>query len=133
MFFLNTAITIGFTQPVYTFNEGIDFFSEIPIIKGNNQKSEITFTVRISLSFGNSANNAALNVDFIAAEVQRKDCEPDEQSILFVFEVIDDVEMETAESFDVELSLAEENLLVSMLEALSLMVLLSLVEQELLL
>ena len=105
-----TAITIGFTQTVYTFSEGIDFFSEIPIIKGNNRQTEITFSVRFSLSFGNSASPAALNVDFLAAEVQSKDFDPDEQSISFVFEVIDDFEMEATESFDVELSMSEEDL-----------------------
>ena len=95
---------------MYTFSEGLDFISEIPIIKGNNRQTEITFSVRFSLSIGNSANPAALNVDFLAAEVQSKDFKPDEQSISFVFEVIDDSELEATESFDVELSILEQDL-----------------------
>ena len=109
--FINTAITIGFTQAVYTFSEGNNSINEIPIIKANNQKSEITFSVAFSVSsFGNGAGAATLNTDFYAAEVQSEDFEPDEQSVSFVFELINDLEVEPTESFEVELSMLEMDL-----------------------
>ena len=105
----------------YTFFEINATFNTIPIIKGGNQRSELTFSLRASIIRGSDANAAEtdqtipfMDRDIIAGETQDRVFRPDEQSVPFVFELIDDDEPESIEDFQVELSLEESGLNVNL-------------------
>ena len=103
-----TALIIGFEQSSYTVSES-DAFGQltiIPIIKGNNQRSELTFwltSIIVPGSGPNAANIDYTDRDIIADLVQKRDFLPDLQSVSFRFELIDDDEPEAVEVFQVEL------------------------------
>ena len=107
MFSSVTAITIGFEQNSYTVREALNA-TRIPIIKGNNQRSEITFLLVSTISTGGGPNPANLTDDIIADTVQSKDFLPDEQSLPFEFQLVNDDIVEAVEVFQVELSLGSE-------------------------
>ena len=95
----------------YTFFEVNDTFNTIPIIKGGNQRSELTFAFRASIIRGSDANAAEtdqtlpiMDRDIIALESQNMTFRPDEQSVPFMFEINDDTEPESTEDFQIELS-----------------------------
>ena len=117
-----TALIIGFEQNSYTVSES-DAFGQvtiIPIIKGNNQRSELTFQLTSNIVTGSGPNAASINQrdfnnqDIIASLVQRWDFQPDQQSLPFGFELIDDDELEAVEVFQVELSLYESGLSINL-------------------
>ena len=89
----------------------------IPVIKGNDQQSELTFSLTFSITTGsgpNAANIIQLGGDIIADLVQERVFSPDEQSLAFLFEVLDDSEHEAVEAFQVELSPQESGLNVNL-------------------
>ena len=118
-FYFYTAIIIGFEQNSYTISESLNAsgcLTRIPIIKGNNQQSEITFEVVSVLVTGSGPNAANLNqVDpdrdlFTYGTSQRHTFSPDQQSITaYSFELINDHEPEDTEEFQVELSLYKKD------------------------
>ena len=104
----NTAITIGFEQEFYTVFEAFNATGEltrIPVIKRNNQRSETTFEVTVSLVAGNSATEGA---DFFAQDGYREDFRADEQIINFPFILLRDQAPEGEEFFQIELSLSSD-------------------------
>ena len=104
----NTAITIGFQQELYTVFEVFNAtgqLTQIPIVKSNNQRSEITFEVTVSLVTGNSATEGA---DFFAQDGYREDFRADEQMINFPFILLRDQTPEGEEFFQIELSLSSD-------------------------
>ncbi len=110
-------LIIGFEQSSYTFFESFATFTQIPVIKGNNQLSELTFFIRISTvrrSDSSAANTdqgeSFTNRDIIAAETQDRVFRPDQQSVPYVFELLDDSKPELLEVFQVELSAEESGL-----------------------
>ena len=113
------AITIGFIQERYTVYEAFNATGElipIPIIKENNQQSEITFEVISTISLGSGPTAAQPDEDFFAnPPVQRQDFNPNEQEINYNFELSDDSPEnpnvpEPTETFQVQLSLVDEGL-----------------------
>ena len=103
----------------YTFFEANDTFTMIPIIKGGNQRSELTFSLRASIIRGSDANAAETDQDssdrdILARETQDRTFRPAQQSVPFVFELIDDDDPEPTEDFQVELSLEESGLNVNL-------------------
>ena len=109
-----TALIIGFEQNSYTVSES-DAFGQltiIPIIKGNNQRSELTFWLTSNIIKGSGPG--AANIGFYTDRdintdlVQKREFLPDQQSLSFRFELIDDDEPEAVEVFQVELSLYYE-------------------------
>ena len=111
-----TAISIGFEQDRYTVHEVFGAFGEvipIPIIKENNQLSELTIEVIATLTLGHSSTAAQLGEDFIAdPPVQRQDFNANEEKIEYLFELLDDDIPELIETFQIELSLVNEGLTV---------------------
>ena len=90
----------------------------IPIIKENNQLSELTFEVIATLTLGSGPMAAQPGEDFDAfPQVQRQDFDPDEQEIEYVFELFDEDILEPLETFQIQLSLADEGLTSVDLEA----------------
>ena len=117
VFFYCTAINIGFVQERYTVFEEFDatgVLIPIPIVKENNQSSELTFEVIATVTLGSGPGAARLvspNEDFAAnPQVQREDFDPDEQEIDYLFELFDDSLPEPDETFQIQLSLADEGL-----------------------
>ena len=115
-----TALIIGFEQDSYTVSES-DAYGQltiIPIIKGNNQRSELTFRLTSNIVPGSYPNAANIDYytdrDIIADLVQKRDFLPDLQSVSFRFELIDDDEPEAVEVFQVELSLYEPGLSINL-------------------
>ena len=111
-----TAINIGFAQERYTVPENFfvspvgPLFS-IPIIKENNQLSELTFDVICTLILQSGPTAAQHFADFLAdPPVQRQFFDPDEQEIFHRFEVFDEFIPEPTETFQVQLSLGDEGL-----------------------
>ena len=114
-FYFYTAIIIGFEQNSYTISESLNAggrITRIPIIKGNNQQSEVAFEVVSVLVTGSGPNAASItqvydpNQDLNANVVQYRYFSPDQQSITaHDFELLDDYELEDTEEFQVELSL----------------------------
>ena len=103
----------------YTFFEANATLNTIPIIKGGNQRSELTFSLRASIIRGSDANAAETDInsddrDIIAAETQDRVFRPVQQSVPFVFELLNDDEPESIEDFQVELSLEESGLNVNL-------------------
>ena len=111
--FYCTAINIGFEQEEYRVLEAIGDLSRIPIIKENNQESELTFSVIATLTLGSGPEAAqpGPSEDFLAdPPVQRRLFEAEDEFVVYVFEVIDDRPPvpERDESFQIQLSLADE-------------------------
>ncbi len=110
------AINIGFEQERYTVFEAdaIGDLIRIPIVKENDQESELTFEVIGSPILGSGFTAARLDPpgqDFIAIpQVQDQDFNPDEQEIEYLFELIDDSVPEPTETFQIQLSLGDEGL-----------------------
>ena len=113
------AINIGFEQERYTVFEAFNATGElipIPIIKENNQQSEITFEVISTILLGNGPTAAQPNEDFEAnPPVQRQDFDADEQEIDYRFDLLDDTPTnpnvpEPIETFQIQLSLEDEGL-----------------------
>ena len=103
----------------YTFFEANATFNTIPIIKGGNQRSELTFSLRASIIRGSDANAAETDQssndrDILAGETQDRVFRPDQQSVPFQFELIGDFDPEPTENFQVELSLEESGLNVNL-------------------
>ena len=94
--------------------------TRIPIIKENNQQSEITFEVIATPSspsaLGSGPTAAQPGEDFDAnPQVQRQDFTPNEQEIDYLFELFDDTPEnpnvpEPTETFQIQLSLEDEGL-----------------------
>ena len=123
MLFFHTALIIGFEQNSYTVSESLNASGEIipiPVIKGNNQRSELTFRLTFNTITGSGPNAANIdqsdfgNTDIIATLVQDRQFSPDRQSIPFHFELVDDSELEALEVFQVQLSLFESGLSVNL-------------------
>ena len=114
--FFYAVLTIGFEQNSYTIFEAFNATGEllsIPVVKGNNQRSELTFSLTFSIIRGGGLNSANIDqtdgdVDIIADLAQDRDFFPDKQSLAFVFELVNDNEPEADEVFQVELSLGPE-------------------------
>ena len=113
------AINVGFEQERYTVFEATDATGQlipIPIIKENDQESEITFEVIATLTLGSGPTAAQPGEDFEAnPPVQRQPFRPDEQEIDYRYELFDDTPAnpdvpETTETFQIQLSLADEGL-----------------------
>ncbi len=111
------AINIGFEQERYTVSEAIDANGEIiliPIIKENNQQTEITFEVIATLTLGSGPTAAQPDEDFEAnPPVQRQNFDADEQEIDYGFELFDDSPAnpnvpEPIETFQIQLSLEDQ-------------------------
>ena len=107
-----TAINIGFGQERYTVSEADvagGGMMRIPIIKENDQQSEVTFEVLATLLTGSGLNAAVegMNGDFQANTTQSQDFVPDEQVIYFQFELFDDELPEPVEQFEIQLSLPD--------------------------
>ena len=117
-FFYYTAINIGFEQERYTVFEATDATGQlipIPIIKENDQESEITFEVIATLILGSGPTAAQPYEDFQADLVQKQNFDPDEQEIDYLYELFDDTPEnpdvpELTETFQIQLSLADEGL-----------------------
>ena len=116
-----TALIIGFEQNSYTVSESLHAIGElnsIPIIKGNNQRSELTFWLTSNIVTGSGPNAANIDYytdrDIIADLVEERNFLPDLQSVSFRFELIDDDEPEAVEVFQVELSLYESGLSINL-------------------
>ena len=114
-----TALNIGFIQERYTVYEGFNATGElipIPIIKENNQQSEITFEVITVLTLGSGPTAAQPGEDFEAnPPVQRPVFDADEQEINYHLELFDDSPAnpnvpELTETFQIQLSLKDEGL-----------------------
>ena len=85
--------------------------TRIPIIKENNQPSEITFEVIATPTLGSGPTAAQPGEDFDAnPQVQRQDFTPNEQEIDYLFELFDDTLPEPTETFQIQLSLEDEGL-----------------------
>ena len=119
LFHYCAAITIGFIQERYTVYEAFNATGElipIPIIKENNQQSEITFEVISAILLGSGPTAAQPDEDFFANPlVQRQDFNPNEQEIDYSFELFDDSPgnrniPEPTETFQIQLSLEDEGL-----------------------
>ena len=117
--FYCTAINVGFEQERYTVYEALNATGElipIPIIKENDQESEITFEVIATLKLGSDRLAAQPGEDFVAnPPVQRQNFDTDEQFIVYQFELFDDTPEnpgvpEHTETFQIQLSLADEGL-----------------------
>ncbi len=106
-----TALNIGFEQERYTVLEAdaTGDLTRIPIIKENDQKSELTFAVIATLILGSGFGAARVDPpgqDFAAnPRVQRQDFDPEEQEIGYAFELLDDSVPEPTETFQILLSL----------------------------
>ena len=91
--------------------------TRIPIIKENNQESELTFEVISILILGSSFGAARADPpgqDFAAnPRVQDQDFNPFEQEIIYAFELFDDTIPEPAETFQIQLSLTDEGMVSS--------------------
>ena len=89
--------------------------TRIPIVKENNQETELTFQVIGTLILGSGFGAARVDppgADFAAIpRVQRQNFDPDEQEIEYVFELINDDIPEATETFEIQLSLANEELI----------------------
>ena len=114
-----TALNIGFEQERYTVFEATDATGAlipIPIIKENNQLSELTFEVIGTLTLGVGPSAALPGEDFEAnPPVQRENFDADEQEIFYVFELFDDTPErpnvpEPIETFQIQLSLEDKGL-----------------------
>ena len=107
--FFNLAITIGFEQEFYTVFEAFNATGElieVPIIKSNNQTSNETFEVIVSVIAGSSSNAATDGTDYFSGRnVSSFSFRPDQQRINYQFELIDDDTPEGEEVFQLELSL----------------------------
>ena len=122
MFFFYTALIIGFELNSYTVSESLNGSGElipIPAIKGNNQQSELTFILTFNTITGSGPNAANINQldfnsDIIANLIQQRQFSPDQQSIPFRFELVNDLELEALEAFQVQLSLFESGLSVNL-------------------
>ena len=84
----------------------------IPIVKENNQLSELTFRVIAIVTLESGIGAARLdppNADFSAnPRVQREDFDPDELAIQYEFEFFDDSLPEPPETFQIQLYLEDE-------------------------
>ena len=100
-----SALSIGFEQTSYTFNETTVLSSEIPIISVNNRITELTFQVRTQVLPGVD-NPATPDDDFIPGS-ELFDFSSD-QTLAFDFTILDDIVPEETESFLLMLSLPEE-------------------------
>ena len=105
----NTAIMFGFEREIFTFFEAFNTTGDLiplPIVISNNQRSEETFSVRISLVAGNSSNTATEGADFAPfSNPTILDFIPDEQRLNFQIILFADDTPEGEESFQIELSL----------------------------
>ena len=85
--------------------------TRIPIIKENNQQSEITFLVISTILLGSGPTAAQPNEDFdVSPPVLLQDFDADEQEINYFFELFDDALPEPTETFQIQLSLVDEGL-----------------------
>ena len=85
--------------------------TRIPIVKENEQESELTFEVIGTLQLGSGPTAAQPGEDFDAnPPVQRQDFDTDENAIEYVFELFDDSIPEHTETFQIQLSLADDAL-----------------------
>ena len=122
-FIVRTAINIGFEQERYTVFEAdvSGLLTRIPIVKENDQESELTFEVIATLILGSGFGAARVDLpgqDFAAIpRVQFQDFDPDEQVIEYLFGLIDDSVPEPIETFQIQLSLANVGLTSVNLEA----------------
>jgi len=86
----------------------------IPIVKENDQESELTFEVISTLILGSGFGAARADRPgrdiFANPRVQREDFDPDEQEIDYAFELFYDSVPEPTETFQIQLSLANEGL-----------------------
>ncbi len=112
-----TALIIGFEQNSYTVYESLNATGElvrIPVIKGNNQLSELRFLLTVIAISGSGPNAANINRldtfhwDVLTHLHSDYTFSSDEQSIHFPFELYDDLEIEALEVFEIELSLVRE-------------------------
>ena len=110
------ALTIGFEQSSYTIFEAFNGTGElirIPVVKGNNRRSELTFSLTFSIVRGAGPNSANIDQldsarDIVANLAQVDDFPPERQNLDFLFELVDDDETEMDEVFQVEMSLSQE-------------------------
>ncbi len=111
--FFYTALLIGFEQNSYTVYESLNATGErvkIPVIKGNNRQSELTFLLTFNVISGSGPNAANINQadfhrDILTTLISSRTFSSDEQSIHFLFELCNDLEIEVLEVFEIELSL----------------------------
>ena len=91
--------------------------TQIPIVKENDQLSELTFEVIAIAKLGSGPMAARLDPpgqDFAATpRVQDQDFDPFEQEIVYMFELFDDSSPEPAETFQIQLSLTDEGMVSS--------------------
>jgi hypothetical protein len=117
--FDDDPLNIGFEQEIYTVYEEFNATGElipIPIVKENNQLSELTFEVIATLTLGSGPTAAQPGEDFEAnPPVQRQNFDADEQEINYQFELFDDTPEnpnvpEPPETFQIQLSLEDMGL-----------------------
>ena len=121
--FFYTALIIGFEQSSYTVSEFLNAtgdLTRIPVIKGSNQQSELTFEITINTITGRGPSAANIDQqdftgrDIITLLVQSREFSPDQQSLSYIFELLDDNEAELLEVFRVELSHEESGLTINL-------------------
>ena len=106
-------MNIGFEQERYTVFEAnaTGDFTFIPIIKENDQESELTFEVTVTLILESNPTAAVEGEDFFAEpHVQNIRFKSNIQEVDYVFEVLDDYPgvPELTETFQIQLSLEDE-------------------------
>ena len=90
--------------------------TRIPVIRGNNQQSELTSHVRFNTVTGSGPSAANIDrqdfsgIDVFTSPSLFGEFSPDQQSVSYIFELRDDLEVEQREVFQVELSLVESGL-----------------------
>lgn len=111
------ALTIGFEQSSYTIFEAFNGTGElirIPVVKGNNRRTELTFSLTFSIVRGAGPNSANIDQmdrasrDIVADLAQEDDFPAERQNLDFLFELVNDDETEMDEVFQVEMSLSQE-------------------------
>lgn len=104
--YLHVAVRIGFEQPSYTFVEPpfLKSFS-VSLVKGGNQPSEQTFEVLIEVSNMTSPfQSAALGEDYNHPTSLRILFPPEQEAILWEFDLLPNEDPEEIEAFHATVS-----------------------------
>ena len=104
-FRISSVLRIGFEQARYEFPEDIEI-REAVIIKVDGTITEQTYLIDVSASDG----TALIGHDYIfgGGDIQRLLIRPDQQSLLFRFEILEDSVLEQVECFTISLENAPE-------------------------